>query len=102
MRVNSVNMVQSGNLSRLRNVKVQSITKNTSDLGKDNVTFKGSIGKVAGGALGAGGAGLCAIAAMATPVGWVAAATLIAAETGGAILGGAVGDAIEGKDEEEE
>lgn len=99
MRVNSVNMVQSGNLSRLRNVKVQSITKNTSDLGKDNVTFKGSIGKVAGGALGAG---LCAIAAMATPVGWVAAATLIAAETGGAILGGAVGDAIEGKDEEEE
>ena len=102
MRVNSVNMVQSGNLSRLRNVKVQSITKNTSDLGKDNVTFKGSIGKVAGGALGAGVAGLCAIAAMATPVGWVAAATLIAAETGGAILGGAVGDALEGKDEEEE
>lgn len=40
MRVNSVNMVQSGNLSRLRNVKVQSITKNTSDLGKDNVTLR--------------------------------------------------------------
>lgn len=102
MRVNSVNMVQSGNWSALRNAKAQSITKKTSDLGRDNVTFKGSMGKLTGGALGAGIAGLCAVAAMATPVGWVAAATLVAAETGGAILGGALGDAIEGKDEEEE
>lgn len=39
---------------------------------------------------------------MATPVGWVAAATLLAAEAGGAVVGGILGDKIEGKDDDKE
>ena len=31
--------------------------------------------------------------------GWVALATLVASEAGGALIGGAIGDKIEGRDE---
>ena len=38
---------------------------------------------------------------MATPAGWIALATLVASEAGGALIGGVIGDKIEGKDDDE-
>lgn len=105
MRINAVNISLYQTYGKANQAKrpVKSNFKvQTQNSANDNIAFKGVIGKVSGGGIGAGIAGLCAIASMATPVGWVAAATLLAAEAGGAVVGGILGDKIEGKDDDKE
>lgn len=62
-------------------------------------TFKSTGGKIVGGLLGAGFTGLLTIATIAT-TGPAAALVLLAAETGGALGGGALGHALTGKDDD--
>ena len=104
MRVQAISTHQFANYKKTNNVKQEycSPIKSFQTNSKEQVAFKGFLGKITGGALGAGFAGLCALATMATPVGWVAAAALLTAEAGGAVIGGAIGDKISGKDEEEQ
>lgn len=102
MRINAVDVSPYQTYGKANQAK-RSVKSNfkvqTQNLADDNIAFRGLLGKVGGGGIGAGLAGLCALASMATPVGWIAAATLLAAETGGAVVGGIIGDKIEGKDD---
>ena len=100
MRINSVLTVPAKNFSKQHRTELQSKCQNVSEINNNSIAFKGFMGKTTGGLIGAGVAGLCTLAAMATPVGWVAAAALVASEAGGAIIGGAIGDKIEGKDDD--
>lgn len=105
MKINAINTASYLNQTKKNRVRqnVQTSLLTSSDnVTTEQIAFKGMLGKCAGGILGAGFAGLCALAAMATPAGWIAAATLIASEAGGAVVGGAIGDKITGKDEEED
>lgn len=103
MRINSIGTYQTQSVLQ-RNV-VKNNIRHSDEIGsvdKEQLAFKGYGGKVFGGIFGAGLAGLCTLAAMATPVGWAAAVTtLLTSEIGGAVIGGAVGDKIEGKTEED-
>ena len=102
MRINAINTFSNPDYRKRNQVirKTQFTNLQHTKSSNDNVTFKGLIGKIGGGGIGAGIAGLCAIASMATPVGWLAIATLVASEAGGAVLGGIIGDKIEDKDED--
>lgn len=103
MQVNSIRPYQFANTSLLS--KKSNNRRLITDVSGEQVqqpSFKGFSGKAVGGLLGAGFAGLCALATMATPVGWIAAATLVASEAGGAVIGGAIGDKITGKDEDDD
>ena len=102
MRINAINTFSNQDYRKRNQVnrKTQLGNLQHQKLNENNVAFKGLIGKVGGGGIGAGIAGLCALASMATPVGWVALATLVASEAGGAIIGGVIGDKIEGKDDD--
>lgn len=52
-----------------------------------------------GGTLGVSAGGLVAlVATAATPIGWVAAATLLTSQVGGAVIGAVIGDKVEGPD----
>ena len=103
MRVNTINAInqtkylRKNDLERnrtLRNTKSSSVTVN-------QPAFKGFNGKIVGGLLGAGLAGIGLLATVATG-GLAAAALLAVTETGGAVIGGAVGDAITGKDDDDD
>ena len=101
MRINSVLTIPPRNFSKQHQAELKSKSQNISKLNTNSsIAFKGVIGKTTGGLLGAGFAGLCTLAAMATPVGWIATAAIVASETGGAILGGVIGDKLEGKDDD--
>ena len=76
----------------------QSSSRNLSAPHIGNTNFKGIKGKVFGGTIGGSLAALVALATMTTPVGWIATATLAASELGGIIVGGKIGDKIEGED----
>ncbi len=73
--------------------------KQPEEVVENKVAFKGLMGKVLGGTLGAGVIGLITAASLAT-VGIAGAVVLIAAEVGGAVAGGAIGDKVTGKDED--
>ena len=104
MKVNAINSASYLNYTK-KNQARQNVRTNliapSDNTASGQLAFKGMIGKCTGGILGAGFAGLCALATMATPVGWIAAATFLASEAGGAVIGGAIGDKISGKDEDE-
>lgn len=103
MRINPINSINQTMCQRKNNSVRNNISQNqnVSLTTADKLTFKGFGGKVAGGLIGAGLAGLGVLATVAT--GGLAGIALFAvAETGGAVIGGAVGDAITGKDKDEE
>lgn len=96
-----INSIVNSNINKLQKTNKRgfcSAVKNNECNNKNQIAFKSTIGKVAGGALGAAGAGLFTLASMATG-GIFAAIALIAAETGGAVIGGAIGDAVTGDDD---
>jgi len=67
-----------------------------------NPSFGSIKGALIGGSVGIGVTGFVALAALASgPLGWLAGLTYMAATTGGAAVGGAVGHAISGEDEGE-
>ena len=103
MRINAINTFSNQDYKKRNQVnrKTQLGNLQHQKLNENNVAFKGFIGKISGGGIGAGIAGLCALASMATPAGWIALATLVASEAGGALIGGVIGDKIEGKDDDE-
>ena len=86
----------------IKNVTLPAVNSKSNNINfsnSNNITFNGIKGRVIGGAIGASLAGLGTIIALANPVGLVAAATLAAAEVGGAIVGGKVGDIIENEED---
>ena len=102
MRVSPISVNYCGqSKNNLKSRKANVSNRSLLEQPKDQLAFKGFGGKITGGLTGAGIAGLCALSAL-TPVGWLATLTFVAAEAGGALIGGAIGDKLTGKDEDEE
>ncbi len=103
MRINNINpaIYQAKNLKcAVRKNSSDSLTRQNNQITSDQVAFKGTGGKLIGGGLGLAFAGLIAIAGMGTPATWIALTSLISSEIGGAVIGGMIGDKIEGKDKD--
>lgn len=89
MRVNSINCCYQN----------YGINRNATLHKSNNTAFRGTVGKIGGGLIGAGIASLAAIAALANPVSLVGGVVTLLCQAGGAAAGGKIGDKIEGKDD---
>jgi predicted lipid-binding transport protein (Tim44 family) len=103
MRVGSISTYQASSLRNTNKVYKNEthFLKTNDSTEKNQVAFKGTLGKLLGGTVGVFGAGFLTLATL-TPAGLAVAAVAIAADIGGAVVGAAIGDAIEGKDEDED